>query len=182
MTNYNAPIVRAGQEDIVKEHEQAYTLIIFANDRPGAIDRIVNILRRRRSNMRTMALGRAQEPETLRISAAVTDSEVGIDQLIEQIRKNADVQRAFYLTSKETVSRELALVKVSSNAATFNEIIELGQRFGAHTVNITPGTITLEIVGDAERVEAFLGQIQRYGIRDVAHSGRIAIARDDAQR
>lgn len=180
MTNYATPAARSGQSDIPSDMEQVYTLIITVNDRPGAIDRIVNALRRRRANMQTFVMARAQEPTMLRISVMVTDSEVGIDHLTEQIRKIVDVRDAFHVPVHQAVVRELALVQVSSSVANFNEIIELGHRFGAYAVDVTPETITLEVTGSVEQVEAFIIQMQDYGIRDIARSGRIAIARGES--
>lgn len=182
MTNYAISVARSGQSDIPKETEQVYTLIITVLDRPGAVDRIVNALRRRRANMQTFVMGRAEAAATLRISVMVTDSEVGIDHLTEQIRKIVDVQQATHIPAQQAVIRELALIQVKSTVANFNEIIELGRRFGAYTVDITPETITLEVAGSVEQVESFLSQMHHYGVRDVARSGRVAIARGEANQ
>lgn len=182
MTNYAMSVARSGQSDIPKETEQVYTLIITVLDRPGAVDRIVNALRRRRANMQTFVMGRAEAPATLRISVMVTDSEVGIDHLTEQIRKIVDVQQATHIPAQQAVIRELALIQVKSTVANFNEIIELGRRFGAYTVDITPEAITLEVAGSVEQVESFISQMHHYGVRDVARSGRVAIARGEANQ
>ena len=182
MTNNTVAIARSGQSDIPKETEQVYAIIITIIDRPGAVDRIVNALRRRRANMQTFVMGRAETPAALRISVMVTDSEVGIDHLTEQIRKIVDVQQAMHIPVQQAVVRELALVQVKSSVANFNEIIELGQRFNATTVDVTPEMITLEIAGNVEQVESFITQMHRYGICDVARSGRVTVARGAANK
>ena len=182
MTNYAMSVARSGQSDIPKETEQVYTLIITVLDRPGAIDRIVNALRRRRANMQTFVMGRAEAATTMRISVMVTDSEVGIDHLTEQIRKIVDVQHAIHVPVQQAVVRELALIQVNSTAANLNEIIDYGRRFGAYTVDITPDAITFEVAGSVEQVEAFIKHMHHYGVRDVARSGRVAIARGEANK
>lgn len=179
-TQAHTSVARAGHSDVPQGTENTYTLVILVNDRPGSIDRIVGLMRRRRANMQTMVMGQSIMPDVVRITATVADSEVGIHHLIEYIRKVADVQQADYLTSEQTVTREMALIKVSKSAANFNDIIACGLLFGAHTVDVTPETVTLEIAGSVESVEKLVERLQEYGIRDIARSGRVAIARGNA--
>lgn len=179
MTNHVAPIERSGQSDIPKGAEQIHTLIVLINDRPGAVDRVVSLFRRRRANMQTLILGRGEQPQVIRLTVKVTDSEVGIGQLIEQIRKLVDVQQASSFTARQALTRELALIKVTGTSASFNEIIDLGHPFGAQVVDITEETITLEVSGSCEAVDKLIEGLQDYGIRDIARSGSVAIARGD---
>jgi acetolactate synthase-1/3 small subunit len=113
----------------------------------------------------------------VRITVSVTDSEVGVDHLIEQLRKTVDVRQVINLTFQQAITRELALIKVNSTAERSHEIIELGSLFGAVVVDITPDTITLEVTGSAEKIEKLVSLLQEYGIREVARSGSIAMAR-----
>src|SRR5258708_11176911 len=177
MTNQVAPIVRSGQSNAPQGSEQVHALIAFINDRPGSVDRVVGLLRRRRANMQTLFLGRSGQPNVVRLTVTVTDSEVGVDQLVEQIRKVVDVQHVTNLTSKQTVAREIALIKVNSTSTTVNDIVEVGQIFGAQPIDIAPSTVILEVIGSEEKVNNLIDRLQEYGIREVARSGCVAIAR-----
>jgi acetolactate synthase-1/3 small subunit len=177
MTKPAAPTNRSGHSDAPQGTGRAYTLIVLVNDRPGAVDRVVGILRRRRANMQTFVLGRSELPDTVRITVSVTDSEVGIDHLIEQLRKTVDVRQVVNLTFQQAITRELALIKVNSSAERSNQIIELGSLFGAVVVDITPEAITLEVTGSGEKIEKLVSLLQEYGIREVARSGSVAMAR-----
>ena len=177
MTKYSAPTERSGHSSAPSGTERAHTLIVLVEDRPGASDRVIGLLRRRRANMQTFVLGRSELPDVVRITVVVNDSEVGVDHLVEQLRKVVDVRHLEHLTEQQAVTRELALIKVSSTATNFNEIIELGHLFGAHAVDITRETVTLEVTGNEEKVEKLVSLLQDYGIREVARSGRVAIAR-----
>ena len=177
MTNPAAPTNRSGHSDAPQGTERAHTLIVLVNDRPGAVDRVVGILRRRRANMQTFVLGRSELPDTVRITVSVTDSEVGIDHLIEQLRKTVDVRQVVNLTFQQAITRELALIKVNSSAERSNQIIELGLLFGAVVVDITPEAIMLEVTGSGEKIEKLVSLLQEYGIREVARSGSVAMAR-----
>ena len=93
------------------------------------------------------------------------------------MRKIVDVRHIVNLLSAQAVARELALVKVNSTAENYAEIIELGHLFGAHAVDVTGGTITLEVTGSEEKVEKLVSELQKYGIREVARTGPVAITR-----
>jgi acetolactate synthase I/III small subunit len=174
MTNTTAPTRRSGQSEVPQAAASSYTLVMLVEDRPAAVDRVFGLFRRRRANMRTFALAPSGIANVVRITVVVDDSQVAVEQLVEQIRKVVDVREVANLPSQRAVAHELALIKV--NATNAHELIELGQLFGAHAVDITPETVTLEVTGSEEKIGAFVDRLQPYGIREVARSGRVAIS------
>ena len=170
-------IERAGQSDAPEGAAHTYTLVISINERPGAVDRVVGLLRRRRANMQTLTIGRSEQPDVARITAVTNDSEVAVGQLVEQIRKVVDVRQVLHLSSEQMVERELALIKVASDAQRSHEIIELGQQFGAHIADVAPETVTLEVTGSSARVEQLVHRLQAFGIREVVRTGSVALSR-----
>ncbi|GAC1398246.1 MAG: acetolactate synthase small subunit [Ktedonobacteraceae bacterium] len=175
----NRAIERAGQTGAAQGTEQAHTLIVLVNDRPGSVDRVVGLLRRRRANMQTLILGRSIQPDVVRITMSVDDSQVGVDHLVEQLRKIVDVVQVTNLSAQEAILRELALIKVNATGSRVQEVLAYGQQFDARIVDITHETVTLEIVGNEERIEQLLECLKHYGIGDVARSGCIAMSRGE---
>jgi acetolactate synthase I/III small subunit len=172
---------RTGHSDIPEAQTRAHTLIVLVHDRPGAIDRVVGMMRRRRANMQGLVLGRSESQDFVRITLVVNDSEVAVDHLIEQLRKLVDVSQVTNLITQQTLMRELALIKVdnATNATEGpGEIIELGDLFGAHAIDFDQETVTLEVTGSQEKIDNFVSRLQKYGIREVARSGSIVLARD----
>jgi acetolactate synthase I/III small subunit len=169
---------RAGHSDVSEAQMRAHTLIVLVHDRPGAIDRVVGMMRRRRANMQGLVLGRSESEEFVRITLVVNDSEVAVDHLIEQLRKIIDVSQVTNLTMHQALMRELALIKVAHPTGGASEIIELGDLFGAHVVDIDQETATLEVTGSQEKIDNFISRLQKYGIREIARSGSIALVRD----
>src|SRR5436309_8646803 len=171
-------IERPGQADAPAGTDQSHTIVVLAHDRHGALDRIIGVLRRRRAKMQAFAIGRNEFPGMARITIVMNDSEVAVEQLVEQLRKIVDVQHVENLTSEQTVARELALIKVNSNESQHSaEIIELAHQFGAHVVDVTQQTLTLEVTGSEEKVEKLVDSLQSFGIREVARTGRVAMIR-----
>ena len=171
---------RAGQSSAPEGAERAHTLVMLVDDRHGALDRIVGLLRRRRAKPQKIAIGQSETPDVVRISVVMDDSEVEVEHLIEQLRKIVDVRHIVNLTSEQAITRELALVKVNSSASHYGEIIELGHLFGAHVVDMTPETVTFEVTGSDEKVEKFVSELQQYGVREVARTGSVAMIRGKA--
>jgi acetolactate synthase-1/3 small subunit len=176
MTDAAASTKRAGQADAARE-ASAHILVVFVDDRHGALDRIVNVLRRRRANTRTLAIGQSEVPDVIRITVLMDDSEVGVEQLVEQLRKIFDVRHVDILATEQVVSRELALIKVSSSNALQGEVIELGHLYGAHPVDLDAETVTFEVTGSRDKIEQLLERLQPYGVLEVARTGSVAMTR-----
>jgi acetolactate synthase-1/3 small subunit len=174
-------IERAGQSNAPEGAARTHTLVISINERPGAVDRVVGLLRRRRANMQTLTIGRSEQPDVARITAVTDDSEVAVEQLVEQLRKVVDVRQVISLSSEQMVERELALIKVSSDAGRSHEIIELGEQFGAHIADVTSETVTLEVAGNAAKVEKLVHLLKPFGIREMARTGSVAMPRGTIQ-
>ena len=171
------PTERAGQSNAPEGAARTHTLVISIAERPGSVDRVVGLLRRRRANPQTLTIGRSEQPNVARITAVTDDSEVGVEQLVEQLRKVVDVRHVTSFSSEQIVERELALIKVKSDSQHSHAIIELGHQFGAHIADLAPETVTLEVTGSAEKVEQLLHLLQPFGIREMARTGSVAMSR-----
>src|SRR3954463_15720600 len=123
------PVERAGQSNAPEGAARAHTLVILVYERPGSVDRVFGLLRRRRANMQTLTIGRSEQPDVARITVVTNDAEVAVEQLVEQIRKVVDVRQVVNLASEQIILRELALIKVASSPQKSSEIIEIGHHF-----------------------------------------------------
>lgn len=175
----NPTFTRSGQTDAPQGTERVHTLTLLVNDRPGSVDRVIGLLRRRRANMQTLVLGQSERPEVVRITIGVNDSNVGVEQLVEQLRKVIDVIQVSNLLPEGAVVRELALIKVAATGTQVQEIREHAQSFDAHIVDTTDETMILEILGTAEKIGEFLTSLMTYSIREIARSGSIVMTKGD---
>src|SRR2546421_11107118 len=148
----NAAVLRAGYSDLPRGAEAVHVLIVLIEDRPGAVDRVVGVLRRKRASTQSLSMGRGEAPDVVRITALVKDSDVSIDNLAEQVRKVVDVQQVTNLTAEQAVIRELILIKVSTTADNVHEAIVAAGQFGGTAVAITPDTVTFEVSGNEEKI------------------------------
>ncbi len=171
------PAERAGQSNAPEGTARTHTLVILVHERPGSVDRVVGLLRRRRANMQTLTIGRSEEPDVARVTAVTNDAEVSVEQLVEQLRKVIDVRQVLHLSAENTLERELALIKVAGTPQGASELIELAAQFGAHVADVASETITFELAGSPARVEELLSLLEPFGIREVARTGSVVMPR-----
>ncbi len=167
---------RTGQSDAPEGTARTRTLLIMVKERPGSVDRVIGLLRRRRANLQTLTIGRTERPDVARITAVTTDAAVAFEQLVEQLHKVVDVQQVTHLLPERMVERELALIKVTNDAQHSSAILELGHQFGAHVIDMDSESVTLEVTSNIEQVEKLIHLLESFGIREVARTGGVAIS------
>jgi acetolactate synthase-1/3 small subunit len=173
----NPAVLRAGYSDLPRGAEAIHVLVVLVEDRPGAIDRVIGVLRRKRANTQSLSMGRSDEPDIIRITALVKDSDVSIDNLVEQVRKVINVRQVTNLTIQQAVIRELVLIKVGTTTGNVHEMIATADHFGGTAIAITPDTVTFEVSGREEKIKTCIDALRAYDIREIARSGHIATAR-----
>ncbi|GCE13208.1 acetolactate synthase small subunit [Tengunoibacter tsumagoiensis] len=174
MANGISTTIRTGQSTLSQGAEQVHTLIITLQERPGSVDRVVGLLRRRRASPRSLILTQTGLPEQVCITAQVRDSEVAIDQLTEQLRKLVDVYQVQNLTAAEIIAQELVLIKINVPA----ERAVQAQQSGAQIIASTAQTTTISYTGTHEQVDAFIASCEESGIHEIARSGSVALSRE----
>ena len=101
-----------------------------------------------------------------------------IEQIAKQLHKLVDVTKVIDLTFEPYVERELALVKVYATPANRAEVIQLANIFRANIIDISPKTLTLEVTGKQDKVDAALGMLKQFGLQEVARTGSVALKRE----
>lgn len=172
---YATTITRTGCSNAPQGTEQVHTLVVLVADRPGSVDRVIGVLRRRRARLQSFNLSQSETPDLVRITALVKDTEVGVEHLFEQVRKIVDVRQAKHALAEQATLREMALVNVSTISAAADAIISAGQQFGARVVETTPESVTLGVTGTEEQITACIEAMRIYGVCDVARSGCVAL-------
>jgi acetolactate synthase-1/3 small subunit len=154
-----------------------HTLVAIVQDKPGVLNRMASLFRRRGFNIESIAVGHSEVAHLSRVTIIVNGSNAMVEQVRKQLDKLIDVVRVSDITSENITTRELALVKVKASSATRSEIIEIADIFRANIVDVASDTLTIEITGDEDKVDSMLKLLRGYGIREIARTGRIAMVR-----
>ncbi len=154
-----------------------HTLVALVEDRPGVLNRIASLFRRRGFNIESIAVGRSEIPRLSRMTIVVDGTASTIEQVRKQLDKVIDVVKAFDITDEDIVARELALIKVKATPATRSEIIQIVDIFRANIVDVASDSLTVEVTGDEDKIDSLYTLLSGFGVKELARTGRIAIVR-----
>ena len=155
-----------------------HTLSVLVEDEAGVLTRIAGLFARRGFNIESLAVGQAESTGISRITMVVSGDDRVIEQLTKQLYKLVNVLKIQDVTEIPCVERELMLLKVNATSSTRSEIIELAQIFRARVVDVAEDSLTLEVVGDPGKMVAIVQLLQKFGLREVARTGKISLTRE----
>jgi acetolactate synthase I/III small subunit len=153
------------------------TLSVLVDDHPGVLNRVSSLLRRRRFNVDSLNVGASEQPGLSRMTIALRGDDASTEQAVKQLYKLLEVRKVTDLSDERLVSRELALIKVATTDDNRAQIREIAELFGAKIADVAPRAIVVEAVGSVARVDSLLDMLRPYGIKEIARTGRVAVAR-----
>ncbi|MBI4181120.1 MAG: acetolactate synthase small subunit [Chloroflexi bacterium] len=154
-----------------------HTLVALVEDKPGALNRVASLFRRRSFNIESIAVGHSETPHLSRMTIVVDGATSSVEQVRKQLEKVVDVVKVSDISGADLVARELALIKVKAIAATRSEIMQIVDIFRAHIVDVSPDSVTVEVTGDEEKIDSLFNLLRGFGVRELARTGRIALTR-----
>ena len=146
-------------------------------DKPGVLNRVASLFRRRSFNIESLAVGGSEDPGLSRMTIVAIGDSAQVEQVRKQLEKLINVVKVSDITEGDMVTRELALIKVKSTASTRSEIMQIVSIFRANIVDVAPGSVTVEVTGDEDKVNSLLGLLHDFGVKEVSRTGRIALTR-----
>ena len=155
-----------------------HTLSVLVEDEAGVLSRIAGLFARRGFNIESLAVGPAEQSGVSRITMVVPGDEQIIEQLTKQLYKLINVIKVQDITAIPCVERELMLVKVNATSNNRGEVLELAQIFRARIVDMSEETLTIEVAGDPGKMVAIINMLEKFGIREIARTGKIALIRE----
>ena len=153
------------------------TVVALMEDRPGVLNRVVSVLRRRGFNIDSLTVGHTDQEAISRMTIVVEGDDQIIEQVVKQLYKIIDVVKVSDVTDEKVVSSELALIKVSATGSTRSEIMQIVDIYHASIVDVNPDCLIVEATGDEEKIESLLVLLKGFGIKEVVRTGRIAMVR-----
>ena len=138
---------------------------------------IAGLFSRRGFNIDSLAVGPTEHPEVSRMTIVVNVEESPLEQVTKQLNKLVEVIKIVELDAAQSVARELLLVKVRADAETRGQVLEIVQLFRAKVVDVATDAVTIEVTGNADKLEDFLRVLEPFGVRELVQSGMVAIGR-----
>jgi len=154
-----------------------HTLSVLVEDKPGVLARVASLFSRRGYNIQSLAVGATEQKDMSRMTIVVSVEESPLEQITKQLNKLINVIKIVEQDDDNAVSRELALIKVRTDATTRSQVIEAVNLFRAKVVDVTTESLTIEATGTPAKLEAFMRVLEPYGIRELAQSGVVSLSR-----
>jgi acetolactate synthase-1/3 small subunit len=161
--------------NLVKKH----VISLYVNNKPGALIRIALVFARRGYNIDSLVVSEGHDPAFSHMNITATGDEKTLQQILQQLNKLVDVVHAKDHTGDDIIQRELALIKLHCTADTRNEVLQIAHVFKCAAVNLTDTTITLEITGETEKIDALHRMLNHYGILEMVRTGNVLITRGE---
>ena len=159
-----------------------HTLVAWMRDKPGVLNRVSGMLRRRNFNIDSLQVSHSEVPGISRMTFMVDGSDRMVHQVIEQMRKVVDVTRVEDISDRPSVNRELALLRVRTTSETRSEIVQMVNIYRGEIVDVALDSMVVQIVGSEERVDALIDLLSSFGIVEMVRTGRVALVRGTTER
>ena len=155
-----------------------HTLSVLVENKPGVLARIAGLFSRRGFNIDSLAVGATDDTSISRITLTLDGAAHPIDQVTKQLHKLVHVIKIRDLEPDETVARELALFKVSCvEGEARAQVMQFTDIFRGKVVDVSRRSVTVEITGIDDKIEAFEEMLRPFGLIEMVRTGEIAVSR-----
>jgi len=153
------------------------TFVVRVENVPGVLTRVASLIRRRGFNIESLTVGHAETEGVSRMTIVVDTDELGARRVESNLYKLINVLRVDNITAQPSVSRDLALVKVTATRETRIEIMQLAEAYRARIVDVAPNSLMIEVTGSEEKVDSLVEVMRPYGVLELARTGRVTMTR-----
>jgi acetolactate synthase-1/3 small subunit len=154
-----------------------HVLVALVLDKPGVLNRVASLMRARNFNIDSLAVSRTDQPDVSRMTVTLHGDDVAVEQAAKQLYRLIDVLKVQDVTSEPTIQHELALVKVRATDSTRAEILKVVELSKGRVVDLAPEAVIVEVTGSEAEVDAFVGLVRTYGIKELVRTGAVVMSR-----
>ena len=158
--------------------EEKHVLSILVDNQPGVLSRIAGLFSSRGYNIESLCVAETINPLVSRLTIATKGNKPLIEQIKKQLNKLINVIKVNDLTGTKCIQREMALIKVKAKPEIRAEILRMVDIFRYKVVDVNSKYYTVEATGDEDKITAFLNLLKPMGIKEIARTGAIALARE----
>jgi acetolactate synthase-1/3 small subunit len=152
------------------------TLVALVENKPGVLNRVASLFRRRNFNIDSLTVGRTERPDVSRMTIVV---DADAEQVRQHLYKLVNVIQVDVVTNVPSISRDLALIKVQVDNQTRGEVLQICDIFRARIVDATPTAVIVEVTGDEGKISSLVELLQPVGIVEMVRTGVVAMTRGE---
>jgi acetolactate synthase-1/3 small subunit len=156
-----------------------HTLVALVEDKPGVLNRVASLFRRRAFNIESLTVGRTDVAGISRMTIVMDSDQVNADRVMAYLYKLVNLLEVEDLRDVPAIARDLALVKVAVGGHDRGQILRVVDETRAHIVDSGEQTMTLEITGEPPHVDSVIARLEPLGIVEMVRTGQVAMRRGD---
>ena len=156
-----------------------HTISVLVENQFGTFNRVVTMFSSKGFNVHSLSIGETETSEISRMTIVTEGEDKIIEQVVKQLNRLIDTIKVVDLTGQSRVERELALISVYYKKGNRAEITNVCSIFRGNIVDINNKTLTLEITGPPDKIDAAVNVLEPYGIKEMARSGTVALKRGE---
>jgi acetolactate synthase-1/3 small subunit len=160
-----------------KERDNRHSFVVYVEDRPGVLNRISSLFRRRAFNIESLTVGHTERPGVSRMTIVSAINQGAAHRVEANIYKLVNVLSVEDVTAASKVSRSLALIKVEAREETRHRLMEIVRVFRARVVDLAPHTLIMEITGADDKIDALVEVLRPFGILEMVRTGQVVMTR-----
>ena len=164
---------------IKHDDSRRYTVGVLVDNEPGVLSRVSGLFSRRGFNIESLTVGTTLDPKVSRITIVVKGTDAHIEQLVQQLYKLICVQKVQVMQPRNSVERQLLLVKVRADVTEREGLMRLVDIFKAKVLDVTRSSMTLQITGENDKIASLLSLLEDDGILELVRTGVVALERGD---
>ncbi|MGB9371136.1 MAG: acetolactate synthase small subunit [Halobacteriota archaeon] len=154
-----------------------HTVSVLVQNKPGVLARTAGLFSRRGYNIESLTVGVTENEAVSRMTIVVTGDDTVVEQVTKQLNKLIEVIKVSDLTKESYVNRELVLIKVTADSSNRAEIMQIVNIFRARIVDVAPKSLIIEVTGDEGKLDALVGMLKQFGIKEIVRTGTLALGR-----
>ncbi|MBT8046133.1 MAG: acetolactate synthase small subunit [Pontiella sp.] len=156
-----------------------HTLSVYVANKPGALARIAQVFARRGFNIESLVVSPAVDGNFSRMTISCSGDPSGLDQIIKQLSKLIDVLHCIDHTYDESVMKEMGLIKIAVGSEGRSEALQIAEHYGCKTVDLTPESMILQVVGNPDKIDALEEMIAKFRIIELVRTGKVVMCRGE---
>lgn len=154
-----------------------HTLAVYVDNKPGVLNRVSSLFRRRAFNIESLTVGHTHTPGISRMTVVVDTDEYGARRLEAHLAKVVPVRRVENITAVPAIARDLALIKVAATGDARTHVMQLVDVYRARVVDVSPESLVIETTGTEDKIDSLVEVLKPFGVMEMVRTGRIAMAR-----
>jgi len=154
-----------------------HTFVVYVDNKPGVLNRVASLFRRRAFNIESLTVGRTEEAGVSRMTVVVDTDAYGARRLEANLYKLVPVKRVDDISAAPSIVRDLALIKVTATGEARMHVMQLVDVYRARVVDVSPDSLIVETTGTEDKIDSLLEVLRPFGVKEMVRTGRIAMAR-----